>query len=336
MTETPIRRERKPIKTWSLLGDVKKVPSTYEVVTSKFHYHFRREPAPFELDPETPINKWYLQYREGSPVQVDDWEQFRDPARLTYRDYVSLQSQHETYLDHLIDQAEREDVIASLSPDWVETLGRFLIPMRFPLHTLQMTSLYVGQMAPSSFITNCANFQAADEMRRIQRLAYWTKSLSLAHGEDLATTAFARDAWEGDPSWQPLRQACEEMLATYDWAEAWVALDMAVKPAMDALLDWQFADAARAEGDEFLALMFQEFRNDAQRSADWTIALAKYALAKDEGLSGVLGDWADRWQPQAVVATEPLSAMLSGSVPTEGTQSPAERVAWIRTESGLG
>ena len=48
MTETPIRRERKPIKTWSLLGDVKKVPSTYEVVTSKFHYHFRREPAPFD------------------------------------------------------------------------------------------------------------------------------------------------------------------------------------------------------------------------------------------------------------------------------------------------
>ena len=333
MTDAPVRRERKPIKTWSLLGDVRKVPSPYEVVTSKFHYHFRREPAPFELDPETPINRWYLKNREGSPFQVDDWEQFRDPARLTYRDYVALQSEHETYLDHLTDQAEADDLISSLSAEWIQQLAAFLIPMRFPLHTLQMTALYVGQMAPSSFITNCANFQAADEMRRIQRLAYWTKSASLSHGDHLATTALAREAWEDGPAWQPLRQACEEMLIAYDWGEALVALNFAVKPAMDALLDWQFADAAKAAGDDYLALTFQEFRTDAKRSADWTIALGQYALAKDAALADVLTPWLDRWQPQAVAAVEPLLAMLPAT--GDASETPAARVARIRQEAGL-
>ena len=99
------RASRTP-KTWSLLGDVRRKPSTYEVTAASFHYHFRREPAPFELDPGMPLNRWYLEYREGSPFQVDDWEGFRDPHKLTYKDYVPLQHDRETYLDLLIDTHE--------------------------------------------------------------------------------------------------------------------------------------------------------------------------------------------------------------------------------------
>jgi toluene monooxygenase system protein E len=63
----------------------------------------------------------------------------------------------------------------------VATLRKLFVPLRFPLHVLQMTGLYVGQMAPSAFITNAAHFSAADEMRRVQRIAYWTKVLANAH-----------------------------------------------------------------------------------------------------------------------------------------------------------
>ena len=55
-------------KTWSLLGDVRRKPSTYEVTAARFHYHFRKEPAPFELDPGMPLNRWYLEYRRGLAV----------------------------------------------------------------------------------------------------------------------------------------------------------------------------------------------------------------------------------------------------------------------------
>src|SRR4029077_3216296 len=87
-----IVQKREPPKTWSLLGEVRKKPSEYEVVTTKLHYHYNRQPAPFELDPNTPINVWYLRCREGSPFQADTWEGFRDPHELTYRAYVQRQA----------------------------------------------------------------------------------------------------------------------------------------------------------------------------------------------------------------------------------------------------
>jgi toluene monooxygenase system protein E len=300
-------RSSRAHRTWSVLGDVRRKPSTYEVTAARFHYHFRREPAPFELDPGMPMNRWYLRYREGSPFQVDDWEGFRDPYKLTYRDYVALQHDRETYLDLLIDTHEAMSSAASLAPGWVATLRTLLIPMRFPLHVLQMTGLYVGQMAPSSFITNAANFGAADEMRRVQRIAYWTKVLANAHGDELATTALARDSWEQDEAWQPLRRTCEQLLVTHDWGEAFAARNLAVKPVLDALLDWQLAELARRNSDQFLALLFTEFQADARRSQDWSAALVKYALDQRPALADVLSGWLGAWQPRVLAAAEALA-----------------------------
>jgi toluene monooxygenase system protein E len=300
-------------KTWSLLGDVRRKPSTYEVTAARFHYHFRKEPAPFELDPGMPLNRWYLKYREGSPFQVDDWEGFRDPYKLTYKDYVALQHDHETYLDLLIDTHEAAGSVASLNPAWVATLRELFVPLRFPLHVLQMTGLYVGQMAPSSFITNAAHFGAADEMRRVQRIAYWTKVLANAHGDDLATTELARGAWENDPAWQPLRRACEQLLVTHDWGEAFAARNLAMKPVLDALLNTQFAALAKRNEDEFLALLFAEFGVDSQRSQDWSSALVRYALEHRPELREVLTDWLGTWQPRALQAAESLAAAFASA-----------------------
>ncbi|MDG5486857.1 ferritin family protein [Mycolicibacterium gadium] len=302
-------------RTWSMLGDVKRKPSPYEVVTSKFHYHFRREPAPFELDPETPINKWYLRYREGSALQVADWERFRDPYKLTYTEYIKTQKGRETYVDGLIDQYEASGTVAHLEPGWVDTLKSFYVPLRFPLHVLQMVGMYVGQMAPSSFITNCAHFQAADEMRRIQRIAYWNRVLANAHGDELAQTDTARRPWESAPEWQPLRRLLEELLIAYDWGEAFTALNLAVKPAIDALLNWEFAALAQVNGDQFIAQLFSEFTNDSKRSQEWTQALVHYMLECDSKTHIALDGWLARWQPAALAAVDAL-APLFGTAPS--------------------
>jgi toluene monooxygenase system protein E len=302
-------RERRAPKTWSLLGNVKRKPTPYEVVTSKFHYHFRRPDGPFE-HPNMPLNKWYMDHREGSPLQVDDWEGFRDPYKLTYRDYVTLQHDRETYLDKLIDGAEASSAATKVSPQWVATLRALFVPTRFPLHVLQMTGLYVGQMAPSSFITNCANFSAADEMRRIQRIAYWTKVLANADGSDLAATATARSAWEQAPAWQPARKVLEKLLIAYDWGEAFAARNLVVKPALDVVLNDQFGELARRNGDEFLVMLSAEFARDSRRSEEWSTALVKYTLEHKPELRNVLRGWISAWQPGADQAVEGLAELF--------------------------
>lgn len=304
---TPRRRQR----TWSTFGPVTRKPTPYEVVTDRFHTHFRRQPAPFELDPETPINKWYLKHREGSAFQVPDWEAFRDPHKLTYKDYVSLQHEREIYVDALIDRHEVDPFVTEMDPAWLATLRQFLVPMRFPLHVLQMISLYVAQMAPSSYITNCAYFQAGDEMRRIQRFAYWTKVLANAHDDAIASTDAARRAWEAGAAWQPLRRALENALIAYDWGEAFVALNLALKPALDTLLDEQFGALALANGDHFIGELCTEFGHDAQRSREWSQALTVYAIDREPGLSDVLGGWLEVWRPRAEEAVAGLAGLLT-------------------------
>ena len=299
-----ITRWREPAKTWSLLGEVRKKPSDYEVVTTKLHYHYGRKPAPFELDPNTPINAWYLRYREGSPFQTDSWEDFRDPHQLTYQLYVQRQSEREAYLENLVDEFERRNHDAALRTDWVRMLEQLYMPARFPMHALQMSALYEAQMAPSSFITNAAYFQAADELRRIQWVAYRAKSLSLEHDVELASSAHTRRRWEEDADWQPLRETVEKMLIAYDWGEAFVALNLVVKPIFDAVFNAQLAELARSHEDTLLAVMLDDFELDSQRSRDWTAALVQYAVAQRSANAALLRQWVDQWKSLAFQGME--------------------------------
>lgn len=319
-------RERQQPKTWSLLGDVRRKPTPYEVVTSKFHYHFRRDPQPFE-HPNMPLNQWYLDYREGSPFQVDDWEGFRDPYKLTYKDYVALQRDQEVFVDKLIDQHEAANSVGGLSPEWVSTLRELYVPLRFPLHILQITALYVGQMAPSSFVTNCAYFQASDELRRIQRIAYWTKVVANEHGDDIAATATARTAWEAGESWQPLRKVLEELLVAHDWGEAFVALNLLIKPALDCLVNEQFAELANQNSDEFLSTLFTHLALDSKRSEDWTTALVKYALVQRPELHEVVKGWVAAWEPRVDEAVAGLTQLFEGAANGIPAQQLTEAVA---------
>ena len=309
-----IVRRREPARTWSLLGDVRRKPSEYEIVTAKLHYHYRRQPAPFELDPNTPINTWYLRYREGSRLQADDWEGFRDPDQFTYQVYVRRQSERETYLENLVDEFEHRNHDSRLQTDWVRVLDRLYLPARFPMHALQMSALYEGQMAPSSFITNAAFFQAADEQRRIQWVAYRAKSLSLEHDAALASSEYTRGRWEEDAVWQPLREAVEKMLIAYDWGETFAALNLVVKPTFDEVFNVQLAELARAHEDPLLGLMLDDFALDVQRSRDWSAALVQYATAQRPANSELFKQWIEQWEPLAYRGIEGV-AELFGQAP---------------------
>jgi len=213
-----------------------------------------------------------------------------------------------------VDEFERRNHDASLQTEWVRLLKRLYLPARFPMHALQMTGLYMAQLAPSSFIANAAYFQAADELRRIQWVAYRAKALSLEHDAELASSAHARQCWEEDPAWQPLREAVEKMLVAYDWGEAFAALNLTVKPVVDALFNVQLAELARANGDALLALMLDDFEHDGERSRDWSTALVQYAVAQSRANTELLNRWVKHWAPLAYRGMEGL-VELFGQAP---------------------
>ncbi|HVR64434.1 MAG TPA: toluene hydroxylase [Polyangia bacterium] len=298
-------------RTWTGFGDLRKVPSEYEIVTHDTNYTARKNrDAALEQNPSSAANLWFLTYRDRSPLRADSWLDFRDPDEMTYRRYVTTQDQQETVVSGVLEKYAAADRDRQLGPGWRAALAALFAPTRFPLHGLQMCAAYLGQMAPSSYITNCAAFAAADLLRRVSLVAYRTRELQRAFPEDGFGTA-ERRLWEADEPWQGARRAVELALTAYDWAESFAAVNLALLPTLDDLWLRQLGEAARVNGDEETWLLLANLAADAARCRRWSAALARYAVDQRPENAAVLRRWIDVWAPRADQAVAGLASYLA-------------------------
>ena len=303
---------RRALKTWSAFGDLGRRPSEYEIVTHKMN-HTLRDP-PLEVGRGNHGNQWLMRHRDGIALKVPDWDEFRDPDQLTYRKYVTAQDSSETYIDATFQEFAQIGQIGS-APGFLQTC---LTPSRYLAHGLQMVSGYLQQLAPSSYIGNCAAFQAADQLRRVQRVAYRTKQLDRVYpGRGFGK--MERLAWEQSPEWQGLRKAIEYLLISFDWDDAFVGLNLVVKPLADEITLRQFASVARRLAAGLDALIADNLFLDAERSRRWTAALTRFAIAGNganrEHLLGLIA----RWRPFAEEIIEGSGTMLGAFSPEPGS-----------------
>ena len=284
-----------PLKTWSHLASRRRKPSEYEIVSTNLHYTTDRPDAPFELDPNFPMALWFKTNRNASPLTHPDWNAFRDPDEMVYRTYNMLQDGQENYVHGLFDQFSERGHDSMLEASWARHLARLYTPARYLFHTLQMGSAYLCQIAPASTISNAATYQTADSLRWLTHTAYRTKELSKSFG-DLGFGMGERAIWETDPAWQGLRELVETGLATYDWGEHFVAMNLVARPAVEEAVLRGLGQTARHNGDTLLGLVCDAQLLDADRHRRWTAALVKMAL-EVEGNRAVLAGWLAKWAP---------------------------------------
>ncbi len=299
----------KPLKTWSHLAARRRKPSEYEIVSANLHYNNRDANAPYELDPDMFMNQWVKKNTFGSPLKHDDWNAFRDPEEVVYRSYNMMQDGQENYVFGLFEQFNSREHDKSLDPRWAGSLARLYTPARYLFHTVQMASAYIGQVAPASTITNCNYFQMADSLRWLSHTAYRTKELSLAFA-DKGLATHERHYWEADTAWQGFRELMEKVLVTWDWAEAFVALSLVAKPAIDEAVLRKLGESARHNGDMLLGLLNDAQLMDAARHRRWATALVKMALEKP-GNAEVIQGWIAKWEPLADQAIEAYCGALA-------------------------
>ena len=242
-----------------------------------------------------PLADWYRTHQTGSALACDDWERFRDPRQTTYADYVARRA---------------------ASPEGAHASGAALVPLAPALHLfhgLQMLSAYVGQMAPSGRLTIVAALQAADEMRAVERLARGLASWRAIHPD---VGAGARQRWQTHPAWQPARRLVETMLVTYDWAEAFTALNLCAKPALDTFFWEQLSDAALAD--------------DAGWHRAWSEALVSVALEASPGNRETLAAWVAKWNAPVGEAVGALGALTGPAGERTAHAAIEQAKAWQR------
>ena len=294
---------------WHLLPQ-RRMPNEYEIVTSKLLLNTGEgfTGKRFELD--VPLQQWYEQYQQGSPLICSSWEKFRDPRETTYTKYTELQMEKEIFVDGILEEIEATGYDHGLSAAWLETLSTLVAPLRYPGHALMMVAAYVAQMAPGGRIVVAATFQAGDEARRVERLAYRVRQVQLAF------PGFASDSkslWELDPRWQPLREFVERLLVAYDWGEAFVAMNLVLKPMIDELFLKYASDLALAEDDHLLGRIFYSLNEDCQWHRQWSQALVQTATQDTATNRKVMQAWIDKWYPGALRAVDALVPLFEGT-----------------------
>ena len=293
---------------WHLLQQ-KRIPTEYEIVTSKLLCYTGEgfTGKRFELD--VPLQDWYKRFQQDSPLTCASWDNFRDPRETTYTKYIEIQRNKEIFVDGILEEIELSGYDGELSPRWLHVLSRVFAPLRYPGHGLQMVASYVGQMAPSGRIVITAALQAADEMRRVQRIAYRVRQLQHRYG------SFGIDSktrWQTDTLWQPLRIAIEKLLTCYDWAESFVGLNLVLKPLVDELFMNHFSELALREGDYLLGQIFYSLNEDCQWHRQWTQALIGMVIEDNSRNTGTIQGWIEKWHPVAARALEAFAPLFEG------------------------
>jgi Methane/Phenol/Toluene Hydroxylase len=319
---TPRSRQR-ALKTWSAFGNLGRRPTEYEILTHNLNH--TNGPIPLEMGPEVHGNVWLREHRDAIKLTVPNWDDFRDPDAMTYGKYVASQDDQETYVEGLLEEFDGDDYDATLSPAALELLQRAFTPSRYLAHGEQMLSAYLQQLAISSYISNCAAFQTADQLRRVQLTAYRTTQLQLAHtGASFATGE--RHIWENAENWQPIRRAVELALVEFDWDRAFVITNLVVKPVADLLFLDQLSSQCAVVGAGLDALVLDNLWRDSLRSQRWTTALAQFLIAADDANGQVLQTYLDEFAPLAEDMISAGSRLLS----TDQGRSAAEIADGVR------
>src|SRR3989442_14579945 len=92
MSQRPARK----LRTWSRFGQIRRVPSEYEIVTHDANYTTRQGRASaLESNTTTPVNMRYLTYRDHSPLSAGGSHGFRDAHALQNQPHVAGDEQDE-------------------------------------------------------------------------------------------------------------------------------------------------------------------------------------------------------------------------------------------------
>ena len=307
---------------WHLLQQ-RRTPTEYEIVTSKLLCYTGEgfTGKRFELD--VPLQEWYTKFQLNSALTCSSWEKFRDPRETTYTKYTEVQRDKEIFVDGILEEIETSGYDGQFSPRWLHVLSRVVAPLRYPGHGLQMLASYIAQMAPSGRIVITAALQAGDEMRRVQRIAYRVRQIQQFY-PDFATDSKAR--WETEPLWQPLRMAIEKLLVCYDCAEAFVGLNLVLKPLVDELFMKHVSDLALREGDYLLGQVFYSLNEDCRCHREWSQALTRMVIDDNSHNRGTIQSWIDKWHPVAARALQSFAPLFQGNL-QDAQMPPFEGVA---------
>ncbi len=322
--------------------------SEYEALT------VHQQPDALDFDrPRGNIDEieWYLLRADGRPLwSVDstqlrhaDWYAYRDPAQHWQRTYVRHQEQQETAIARASEDAGLNGALGALDDRWVsDVLSTHYRAWSFFEYAIFRALAPAQREALSDTIGNVLCFQSFDHLRHAQDVVIYLVELenyTTAVNDDAGKTA-----WLESPVYQPARRLAETIMATTDWAELMVGLNLVVGPLLQQLAVSDLVRrGAQSNNDPVAPQIVMTVERDRRRNLAATQAFVRMVVEPSNMNAAhnrsVIQGWIASWAVHAeavALALAPAFDAIPGRPVDFGEAMSAARAALIRTVGELG
>lgn len=265
--------------------------------------------------------EWYLLRVDGrtlwdadsTRLKCDDWFAYRDPAQHWQRTYVRQQEQQETSVARVTEDAGLDGALAALDPRWVrDVLCGHYRAWSFFDYAIFRTLAPAQREALSDTLGNVLVFQSFDHLRHAQDVVIYLVELENYH--TAVDDAAGKRQWLEAAEYQPARKLAEDIMATTDWGELMVGLNLVVGPYLQRMA---VSDLVRRmalpNNDPVASHIVMTAERDRRRNL---AAAESFTRMMCEGPHAghnraVIADWLANWGARAVAAAAALAPVYA-------------------------
>jgi len=253
-------------------------------------------------------------YTEASSViKSTDWYTYRDPSQTTNRHYVVGVHEAESALEQSFKGAHAAGLFEFADPEWIKTgIGQHYMTYPHVEYGMFLALCYAEREALSDTVTFSLVFEAADKIRHLQDVVYYSFEMAEAHpGFD---DSAVESAWKSDPIWQGARKAIENIIASFDWMEVVVAINLCMDRLFGELAKVEyFSRFAAANGDIVTPIIIAASEADTARTNRFTTELINHVTSDPthgQKNKEIINGWVAKWNEYALDACDAFSPVF--------------------------
>jgi propane monooxygenase small subunit len=252
---------------------------------------------------------------KGYDWPAHGWHEFRDPNEEWELTFYRYNSNVVRQLNQNIDAARQAKAFEQWNPNWVRFVEQHVGAWMHVDHGLGLY-LYANanRRAPTNMHNNAISVNSMHRIRAAQDLALY--NLTLSEEIEGFNGAAHIEAWNEDPSWQPVRKLAEQLTAIDDWCEAIFAANVVFEPLVGELFRSHLVQQAAPRNGDFVTptLIGAEEYDFAERDLRYTRVMFELLTADREFAAhnkAILQQWLSAWVPRALSAARALQPLWS-------------------------
>lgn len=313
--------------------------------------HYEDMTVDVQPDPERYLlQDWIIHFPNGETTYTKDWtaakssnwHAFRAVDQEWEKTHYQRQSTICGAVQSVIENGRKSGVTSRFDTAWLKVLSDHIGAYKhaeFGLGVALMQAQRYGytQMINSAILTN-----SSYKMRFAQDLTLYLSEIAIdAPGLDVEA---GKKHWLEDPIWQATRQAIESIMGAEDYAEQYIATNLAFEPLVGELFRSGFImQMAAAQGDFITPSVVSAAEADYERNLANTVEYV-HMLTSDEQFGehnkALLSGWLSKHVGLALEAAQQLQPIWSQprvKVATfgEALLKAKNRIANIASETGL-